>query len=73
MSDIQRTEVPRRIDVTHRMEVTNREAQRREIAAQVEMFLEHGGRIDVLNSPRFEAGAPIGRVWWDVPETAARL
>jgi hypothetical protein len=55
-----------------RIEVSNREAQRREIAAQIEMFLQHGGRIDVLNSPLFEGGAPIGRVWWEVPEAASR-
>lgn len=53
---------------------TQRDAQRREIAAQVEQFLSHGGRIDVLQSPLREAGAPVGRVWWEAgAESIARL
>lgn len=52
-------------DLVRRNELTLREAQRREIAGQVEQFLQHGGHIDVLQSPLREAGTPIGRVWWD--------
>lgn len=58
---------------SQRNEITSREMQRREIAAQVEKFLEHGGRIDVLNGPLSESSAPIGRVWWEVPEAASRV
>lgn len=69
MSHIQRIE-----NIVRRNELTLREAQRREIAHQVERFLQHGGHIDVLRSPLSEAGAPIGRVWWDAAgESIVRL
>ena len=59
---------------TRNAEETQRDAQRREIAAQVERFLNHGGRIDVLQSPLREGGAPVGRVWWEAgAESIARL
>ncbi len=61
-------------NIVRRNELTLREAQRREIAGQVEQFLQHGGHIDVLQSPLREAGAPIGRVWWDAAgESIVRL
>ncbi|MET0378427.1 MAG: hypothetical protein ABW049_05475, partial [Spongiibacteraceae bacterium] len=60
MSHIQRIE-----NLVRRNELTLREAQRREIAYQVERFLQHGGHIDVLQSPFDDASPPIGRVWWD--------
>lgn len=66
--------ITRAEEIVRRNELTLREAQRREIAGQVEQFLQHGGHIDVLQSPFREAGAPIGRVWWDTAgESIVRL
>jgi hypothetical protein len=50
---------------TRELNITAREQQRREIARQVEMFLQGGGNIDVLGTPRADGARPIGPVWWD--------
>lgn len=47
------------------LSITSREQLRREIAEQTEQFLQHGGNIDILGTPRSETARPIGPIWWD--------
>lgn len=46
-------------------ELTQRELLRREIASQVESFLQQGGHIDLLAAPGANEINPVGRIWWE--------
>jgi len=46
-------------------ELTQREILRREIASQVENFLQRGGHIDQLAAPGMREINPVGRIWWE--------
>lgn len=46
------------------LNLTVREQTRREIADQVEQFLQQGGHINVVAGPS-AASDLLGRVWWE--------
>ena len=47
------------------LNLTVREQNRREIAEQIEQFLQQGGLIEVVNGPSCAIDV-VGRVWQDI-------
>jgi hypothetical protein len=53
------------MSVNGAQDLTQREILRREIASQIESFLQRGGHIDMLSAPGMGEVNPVGRIWWE--------